>query len=104
MFMRKLLVQTSRRFLSSSTNEILLTYPESNPGIALLGLNRPPVNAMSLSLGAKLREAIAEIRAHKSLQGVILYSTNPKVFCAGADLKERLFIKEEDVPGRTSLV
>jgi len=97
--MQRLIQQTSRRLLSSSSNEILLTYPESNPGIALLGMNRPPVNAVSLSLGASLREAIAEIKSKKSLQGVILYSTTPKIFCAGADLKERLFIKEEDVPG-----
>ena len=100
MFMGRLIQQTSRRLLSSSSNEILLTYPESNPGIALLGLNRPPVNAVSLSLGAQLREALAEIKSKKSLQGVILYSTSPKIFCAGADLKERLFIKEEDVPGK----
>ena len=99
MFVRRVFQQTSRRLLSSLSNEILLTYPEENPGIALLGLNRPPVNAVSLSLGATLREAIAEIKSKKSLQGVVLYSTTPKIFCAGADLKERLFIKEEDVPG-----
>ena len=99
MFKSIFLIRGFKRLFSSSSNEILLTYPESNPGVALLGLNRPPVNAVSLSLGAALRASLAEIKENKSLQGVILYSTSPKIFCAGADLKERLFIKEEDVPG-----
>lgn len=98
MIARRFLKLTTGRLLSTAGNEILLTYPEANPGIALLGLNRPPVNAVSLALGASLRSAVAEIKEQKSLQGVILYSTTPKMFCAGADLKERLTIKEEDVP------
>jgi len=99
MILGRFIQQTSRRFLSTTGNEVLLTYPKSHPGIALLALNRPPVNAVSLALGAQLRESLAEIKENKALQGVVLYSTTSKIFCAGADLKERLFIKEEDVPG-----
>jgi len=88
----------SSRLLSSAPDLVKLDYPEANPGIALLGMNRAPVNAVSLALGAQLREALEDIKQNKKLQGVILYSTVPKIFCAGADLKERLSIKEEDVP------
>ena len=94
-------LQSSKRLLSTkvSNSEILLQYPESHPGIALFTLNRPPVNAVSLSLGARFRYCIEELKSNKSLQGVILHSNVPRIFCAGADLKERLLIKEEDVPG-----
>ena len=99
MISTRILNHVAKRLMSTTTNEVLLSYPESHKGIAFLGLNRPPVNAVSLALGSALKACLTEIKRNDTLQGVLLYSTTPKIFCAGADLKERLHIKEEDVPG-----
>ncbi|KAF7798336.1 hypothetical protein EIP86_009557 [Pleurotus ostreatoroseus] len=69
---------------------------EAKPGISFLSLNRPKAkNAISLRLLKEFRECIDTVhndvlnssaRSHRVL---ILRSTTPNAFCAGADLVER---------------
>lgn len=57
---------------------------------ALLELNRPKArNALSQSLVLTLASHISAIRDDGRIRGVLLTSTTPGVFCAGADLVER---------------
>jgi enoyl-CoA hydratase/carnithine racemase len=56
-------------------------------GIARLTLNRPERrNALSWSLIAELREALAAAKADDDVRVVVLTGAGDKAFCAGADL------------------
>ena len=56
-------------------------------GIARLALNRPERrNALSWSLVAELRGALAAAKADPDVRVVVLTGTGEKAFCAGADL------------------
>jgi methylglutaconyl-CoA hydratase len=61
-------------------------------------LNRPKSkNAFSRQLSAELAQAFEEVRFDKNVRCLIVRSTSPGIFCAGADLKERRYIPEEEV-------
>ena len=56
-------------------------------GVARLTLNRPERrNALSWSLIAELREALAAAKADPAVRVVVLTGAGDKAFCAGADL------------------
>ncbi|CCG85164.1 putative Mitochondrial methylglutaconyl-CoA hydratase [Taphrina deformans PYCC 5710] len=66
--------------------------------IALLALNRPKArNALSRSLIDALQGAIHQVSADDRVRGVILTSTTPGMFCAGADLVERRTMAPQQV-------
>ena len=61
---------------------------ESRPGgVALLTLNRPPLNALSTALMAELGEHVATLTADPSVKAVVV-TGNEKAFAAGADVSE----------------
>ncbi|XP_073974540.1 methylglutaconyl-CoA hydratase, mitochondrial [Rhodnius prolixus] len=90
-----------RRFVSSeqSLKELIvepLTGKDS--GILILGLNRvKQKNAISKNLLDSLENAIEKVNNDNTVRVVIIRSYVPRVFCAGADLKERLTMTEADV-------
>ena len=45
----------------------------------------------------QLEDALAQARHDRNIRAVILKSDAPGIFCAGADLKERAKMKDEDV-------
>ncbi|KUF67077.1 Methylglutaconyl-CoA hydratase [Phytophthora nicotianae] len=60
-------------------------------GIALFTMDRPDArNALGRQFMAEFRQALDQVRFDPKVRVVILRSVVPKVFCAGADLKERL--------------
>ena len=62
-------------------------------GIAVLTLNRPEAkNAIGVEMLSKLRASLENLQFHSSARILIICSTVPDVFCAGADLKVRLII------------
>lgn len=66
--------------------------------IAVLTLNRPEaMNAMSKELLNELNELVRKINADQSIRCTIITGSNDKAFCAGADLKERKGMTEEQV-------
>ena len=83
----------------SPAREIVLKYLDGKDnGIAVLGLNRPEArNAFSKSLVGQLQEAIGTIQDDKKVRVLILRSLVPKVFCAGADLRERSKMEPSEV-------
>ena len=67
--------------------------------IAVLTINRPPVNALNRELVAEIRlsaEQVATDVIESKVRAVIIKAEG-KYFCAGADLKERMGMREEEV-------
>ncbi|KAJ1641959.1 hypothetical protein LPJ64_006146 [Coemansia asiatica] len=89
------------RWVSTETTskEVILTRHSGNDkGIITLTLNRPRAkNALSRSLVGEFRRALEEIRGDKETRVVVLRSSVPGVFCAGADLKERVTMTASEV-------
>jgi enoyl-CoA hydratase len=56
-------------------------------GIGTIRLDRPPMNALNVQVQDELRAAAAEATDRDDVRAVVLYG-GPKVFAAGADIKE----------------
>jgi enoyl-CoA hydratase len=56
-------------------------------GIGTIRLDRPPMNALNRQLQSELREVAVEAGDRADVKSVIIYG-GPKVFAAGADVKE----------------
>tara|TARA_R110002033_G_scaffold66617_1_gene117603 strand:- start:8573 stop:9343 length:771 start_codon:yes stop_codon:yes gene_type:complete len=63
--------------------------------VALVTLNRPPVNALSRKARAEVIAVFDEISAREDIRCAVLTGEG-KTFCAGADLKDR---PDAEVPG-----
>ena len=55
--------------------------------IAVVGLNNPPVNALSHALRESLQETLRTLAKKKSVEAIVLIGKG-KHFCAGADVRE----------------
>jgi enoyl-CoA hydratase/carnithine racemase len=74
--------------MSDETTEQPLLFEIIDGHIALLRLNRPKArNAIDGETARALAAAVARIEGDPDLRAVVLGSTNPGIFCAGADLK-----------------
>lgn len=83
----------------SEQNAPEVVFDASRPdGVALVGLNRPAAkNAMSMNLLKCIEETVDALAESNTVRCVILHSLVPKIFCAGADLKERKGMEESDI-------
>lgn len=71
---------------------------EERGEIAILTLNRPERHhALSRELIASLNHYLKEIRERRQIRVLIITGAGEKSFCAGADLKERALMTEEEV-------
>ncbi|XP_049869307.1 enoyl-CoA hydratase domain-containing protein 2, mitochondrial isoform X1 [Pectinophora gossypiella] len=104
-----------RFILNSQTLRLLTTQAQSgnvnsdNPvvfekltgadcGIALYGLNKAKDrNALGFDLIKAMKEVHQILREDTKISVVILHSLVPGIFCAGANLKERLKMSDEEV-------
>ncbi|XP_076220889.1 methylglutaconyl-CoA hydratase, mitochondrial [Nomia melanderi] len=79
--------------------EVILKYLDGKDnGIVVLGLNRPTSrNAFGKTLVNQLSDAISCIREDNKLRVLIIRSLVPKIFCAGADLRERMKMDNSEV-------
>ena len=60
---------------------------ETDQAIATIRLERPPMNALNAQVQDEISAAAAEVSADPGVRAVVLYG-GPKVFAAGADIKE----------------
>jgi enoyl-CoA hydratase/carnithine racemase len=60
---------------------------EVEDGIGTIRLDRPPMNALSRQVQEELRAAAGEAAERSDVRAVVVYG-GPKVFAAGADVKE----------------
>lgn len=83
----------------SLKNEVILEKMSGDlEGIAVIGMNRPyAANSFSRNMSALLIDAVEELKYDSNLRVVIMRSLVPRIFCAGADLKERAKMKPEEV-------
>ncbi|KAF0692552.1 Aste57867_16364 [Aphanomyces stellatus] len=66
-------------------------------GVALMTMARPAArNALGKQMMREMREALDSVRFDTKVRVVVLQSTVDRVFCAGADLKERLAMTQEE--------
>jgi enoyl-CoA hydratase/carnithine racemase len=70
-------------------------------GIGTIRLDRPPMNALNAQVQEELRAAAAQATADKAVRVVILYG-GPKVFAAGADIKEMQAMSYTDMVDRSA--
>ena len=71
---------------------------ERRGGTAIVTLARPErMNALSRALVARFGEVGRELAGQEDLRLVIVTGEGDKAFCAGADLKERASMSQEDV-------
>ena len=62
---------------------LILSREES---FALITLNRPPANAISLALMRELNAALSDVEHDAAVRSVIITGAGDRIFCAGADL------------------
>ncbi len=77
--------------------ELLIERPEEDQGLVLLGLDRPGAkNALGRQLLGELEAALEALKGDATARVVVLHSRVEGVFCAGADLKERASMSQEE--------
>lgn len=69
---------------------------EVSDQVATLLLQRPPMNALNRQMQTEIREAAQEIATRRDIGAVVLYG-GPKVFAAGADIKEMSDLSYQDM-------
>jgi enoyl-CoA hydratase/carnithine racemase len=72
---------------------------EVSGGIGTIRLDRPPMNALNAQVQDELRQAAQEATARADVRAVVLYG-GPKVFAAGADIKEMGTMSYTDMVAR----
>ncbi|OPW99798.1 enoyl-CoA hydratase [Geobacillus sp. LEMMY01] len=83
----------------------LVSFETQENGIAIVTLNRPEAaNALSRALLFELGALFQEIKFRKDVRVVMLTGAGDKVFCAGADLKERAGMNETEVRQTVALI
>ncbi|KJE97554.1 methylglutaconyl-CoA hydratase [Capsaspora owczarzaki ATCC 30864] len=90
----------SKRSMSSTTANPLIRedLTGADSGVAVLTLANPTSrNALSRALLARFQTELESLRNSKDIRVLVIRSGIDKVFCAGADLKERLSMTPEEV-------
>ncbi|KAG8286943.1 dodecenoyl-CoA isomerase [Homalodisca vitripennis] len=75
------------RHFSAAANTLAKVEVNSKTGVAVVSLNRPPVNGLNLELLQTLSQTLDDLEKNKS-RGMILTSEMPTVFSAGLDIME----------------
>jgi enoyl-CoA hydratase/carnithine racemase len=73
---------------------------EAGPAIAMIRLDRPPMNALSAAVQAEIAAAAAQVSADPEVRAVVIYG-GEKVFAAGADVKEMSGLSYADMAARS---
>ncbi|PNF37949.1 Methylglutaconyl-CoA hydratase, mitochondrial [Cryptotermes secundus] len=94
----KLFCRFSSSIASNQKNLQLNYLEEKDNGIVVLELNRPQAkNALNRTLATDFSSAIDAVKYDKTVRVLIIRSMVPGIFCAGADLKERLKLTNQEV-------
>jgi len=69
-------------------------------GIGTIRLDRPPMNALNAQVQEEIRAAAQEASSRSDVSAVVIYG-GPKVFAAGADIKEMATMSYVDMADRS---
>jgi methylglutaconyl-CoA hydratase len=84
-------------------SETMLSIHENE--IATILLNRPEkANSLSVQMLTELQEIIQNIKYNRAIRCVIITGAGEKAFCAGADLKERATMNDQEVRKTVALI
>ncbi|MBP2476880.1 enoyl-CoA hydratase [Crossiella equi] len=72
-------------------------------GLGTIRLDRPPMNALNRQVQAELREAALAAGSRADVRAVIVYG-GPKVFAAGADIKEMAELSYAEMAARIGVL
>ncbi|MGD0228925.1 MAG: enoyl-CoA hydratase-related protein [Syntrophorhabdales bacterium] len=61
---------------------------EKEEGVAIVRLNRPPVNSLNVKAYEEIHDAFCELEKDDSVRAIIFTAVGEKVFTAGLDVKE----------------
>ena len=86
------LVTSTKRGLPQSESQanplVVIEQDSKHEHFKVLKMNRPPVNSLNLEMFQALIKGVDELEKTKGLEGAIIHTTSPSVFCAGLDLSE----------------
>ncbi len=68
-----------------ATDPVLCTIDD---GVAVVTLNNPPLNLVTLALTRQLNALIGELAVDPAVRVMVLTGSGSKAFCAGSDIKE----------------
>ncbi|MGG1698090.1 enoyl-CoA hydratase [Bacillus zhangzhouensis] len=75
----------------------LVNFSIQDEQIGIMTLNRPEqANSLSAGMLEEINQTIQEIKQDESIRCLLITGAGSKVFCAGADLKERRLMTEEE--------
>jgi enoyl-CoA hydratase len=74
---------------------------EVDGGVGTIRLDRPPMNALNAQVQEELRAAALEASQRREVRAVVVYG-GPKVFAAGADIKEMATMSYTDMVDRSA--
>ncbi len=75
--------------MSAAAPDLIPIRLERDGSVATLVLDRPDkLNALTLAMLAAIDAACAEVEADPGVRALIIASTSPRAFCAGADVNE----------------
>lgn len=80
-------VLVSQRRNNSSSPKIKVQFDQST-GVAVMHMQSPPVNSLSLDFLTELCISIEKLEMDKSCRGLVITSGQPRVFSAGLDIME----------------
>ncbi len=80
-----------------------LTRVELEAGVATLRLDRPPVNALNLAMQEEILAAARWMTHSSEVRAVVIYG-GPRMFAAGADIKEMAAMSYQDMAGASHLL
>ena len=92
-------LNSSRSFAASAKKHRLESDKEASPLVVIendptndrfkvMKMNRPPVNSLNLEMFQSLIQAVDTLEDTQNIDGAIVHTTSPSVFCAGLDLSE----------------
>lgn len=83
---------SSKKLLSATESPtkplVLIEDDPTNERFKIMKMNRPPVNSLNLEMFQALISAIDTLESLEHIDGAIVHTTSPSVFCAGLDLSE----------------
>lgn len=75
---------------------VTLETSQEHPGVGTIKLHRPPMNALNRQVQEELAAAADEANTRDDIKAVVVYG-GPKVFAAGADIKEMVDMSAADM-------
>ena len=83
----KSFIASSKKLLSSTKSStkplVLIEDDPTNERFKIMKMNRPPVNSLNLEMFQALINAIDNLESLQDIDGAIVHTTSPSVFCAG---------------------